>query len=247
MSYLNFLIFFVLTPTLFLSYFFYKSKSNHKSYTLKGIFLLAILALVYTTPWDNYLVANDVWWYGKDRVLFVIGYVPFEEYCFFIIQTFLTGFWTFFCWKQSDRSLIIKKKPATKTFFLTTLLVAILFSVLLLNNEPTFYLSLITTWALPVLTLQLFFGFHHIHTHFLTLLKAALPPTLYLCLADAFAISDNIWSISKTYTTGIKFGPLPLEEALFFLITNLMVAQGLLLFLYMKDEIPKFIKPLKKI
>ena len=22
-----------------------------------------ILALVYTTPWDNYLVANRVWWY----------------------------------------------------------------------------------------------------------------------------------------------------------------------------------------
>lgn len=234
-----FLIIFVLTPTLVLSFFFYLNKSTHKPYTLKGILLLALLALIYTTPWDNYLVAKSVWWYGKERVLFAIGYVPFEEYCFFIIQTFLTGLWTFFCWKKSDKSLIVKKNPVLKVMVLCVFFTAILFSALMLKNDSTFYLSLITTWALPILTLQLFFGFDHINTHFKTLVVASVPPTLYLCLADAFAIQERIWSISETFTTGIKFGPLPLEEAVFFLITNLMVAQGLLLFLYMKDEIPK--------
>jgi len=28
-----------------------------------------LLALVYTTPWDNYLIWRDVWHYGTDRVV----------------------------------------------------------------------------------------------------------------------------------------------------------------------------------
>ena len=37
------------------------------------------LALVYTTPWDNYLVYKQVWGYPPGRVLATIGYVPIEE------------------------------------------------------------------------------------------------------------------------------------------------------------------------
>ena len=57
-------------------------------------------------------------------------------------------------------------------------------------------------------------------------------PTLYLWFADAVAIHLGIWRISETQTLGIEFGPLPLEEATFFLATNLLVVQGLMLFLY---------------
>ena len=88
MSYLLFLLIFVLTPTVVLAIAFYKKKYIQKKYTLIGIGVLALLAFLYTTPWDNYLVAQNVWWYGKDRVLFAVWYVPFEEYCFFILQNF---------------------------------------------------------------------------------------------------------------------------------------------------------------
>ena len=53
-----------------------------------------IAAVVWTTPWDNYLVATGVWYYNPDLVTGVtLGWVPIEEYTFFILQTLLTGLW----------------------------------------------------------------------------------------------------------------------------------------------------------
>jgi|GEM_PF-3706060 len=61
-------------------------------------------------------------------------------------------------------------------------------------------------------------------------------PSLYLCLADSYAIANGIWSISPKYTLDLKFITLPVEEAVFFFATNIMVVLGLLLFLYMKKD-----------
>ena len=39
-----------------------------------------VVAVIYTTPWDNYLVATAVWWYDLALVTGVtIGWVPIEE------------------------------------------------------------------------------------------------------------------------------------------------------------------------
>src|SRR6185436_12337140 len=60
-----------------------------------GIHIL--LAVVYTTPWDNYLVATGVWYYNPTLVAgFMIGYVPIEEYTFFVGETILSGLWWWF-------------------------------------------------------------------------------------------------------------------------------------------------------
>lgn len=56
-------------------------------------------------------------------------------------------------------------------------------------------------------------------------------PTVYLWVADRTAIALGIWGVSPEYTTGLRFFDLPVEEAVFFLMTNLMVVQGLLLLL----------------
>jgi lycopene cyclase domain-containing protein len=50
-------------------------------------------------------------------------------------------------------------------------------------------------------------------------------------LADTLAITKNIWSITSSTRSGIEFGVLPIEEALFFALTNLFVLQGLSLWL----------------
>jgi lycopene cyclase domain-containing protein len=55
--------------------------------------VLALLALAYTTPWDNYLVYKGIWSYPPGRVMATIGWVPIEEYMFFVIQTALTSLW----------------------------------------------------------------------------------------------------------------------------------------------------------
>jgi len=60
--------------------------------TLGGV---ALLALVYTAPWDNLIVLDGVWSYGPHRVAGVIlGHVPLEEYAFYVLQVILTGTFT---------------------------------------------------------------------------------------------------------------------------------------------------------
>ena len=55
--------------------------------------LMVAAAFVYTTPWDNWLVANEIWTYPPGAVLATVGYVPVEEYAFFVLQTIMTGLW----------------------------------------------------------------------------------------------------------------------------------------------------------
>ena len=64
-------------------------------FALAALAVHVVIAVVYTSPWDNYLVFRQVWGYPDGRVLFTIGYVPFEEYLFFILQTLLSGLFLF--------------------------------------------------------------------------------------------------------------------------------------------------------
>ena len=50
-------------------------------------------------------------------------------------------------------------------------------------------------------------------------------------LADRVAIGQGIWDITDATRTGVDLFGLPVEEAVFFLLTNLLVAKGLVLFL----------------
>ncbi len=240
MSYLNFLLIFLIPLLTLNAFLFYKYDGREKKYTLLGITLLAVLAFLYTTPWDNYLVANGVWWYGENRILGTIGYVPIEEYLFFILQTFMTGFFTYLIWNKEQKHNIKKKTVTTrktlKRVFIFMLLVAQSISIYMLTTTKGFYLGLILSWSLPVVIIQLLFGFNYIKLHLKTFFHSFFWPSLYLCLADCFAIANGIWSISENYTLDIKFGALPIEEAVFFFATNIMVALGLLLFLYMKED-----------
>eukprot|EP00392_Amoebophrya_sp_AT5.2_P009512 g9540.t1 len=54
--------------------------------------ILCLVATLYTIVWDNYLVYRGVWGYEtSSRVLFVIGWVPIEEYLFFSLETILAA------------------------------------------------------------------------------------------------------------------------------------------------------------
>jgi len=92
------------------------------------------------------------------------------------------------------------------------------------------YLILELVWALPIIGLQLAVGLPELWRARRVWLLATLLPTVYLCLADRLALGDVIWTIHADRSTGISLGGLPLEEAVFFLLTNLMVVQALILF-----------------
>jgi lycopene cyclase domain-containing protein len=88
--------------------------------------------------------------------------------------------------------------------------------------------------GLPVLGLELVLLGRVFGPRTLALLRAVLPPalavTLWLLLADELAISAGVWAFGQGTHLGLYLFHVPLEEALFFLLTNLLVAFGLPLF-----------------
>ena len=237
MSYAMFLLIFIIAPMIPLIYNAMASKAPSLGFNLKGIGVLCVLAFVYTTPWDNYLVAKEVWWYGPERVAFVIGYVPIEEYAFFFLQTIFTGLWCLFLQSKIRFNREPSKNKNLKIAVLAGMSAMFALGVYSLTQTNMFYMGLILAWALPILILQFAIGGQYLLSNLKLFLWTIIPSSVYLCLTDAYAIWDGIWTISEAYTIGLKFGVLPLEEALFFLITNLMVAQGLILFNLMKDHV----------
>lgn len=194
-----------------------------------------IIALVYTTPWDNYLIYKGVWGYPPGRVLFAVGYVPFEEYLFFVLQTMITSLF-FYLLARRLKLTTTEFSPAQRSRIrlLGSLLVLALatFGVIALASDRGTYLGLILVWGTPVLALQWGYGGDFILERWRLLLPAILVPSVYLWVADRIAIALGIWWISPELSSGLKVLGLPIEEALFFLMTNLFVLFGLSLALH---------------
>ncbi|SRR5579884_37725 len=91
MSYWLFLILFLGLPIAILA------AANRLAFPGRlAVLLLALsgLAVLYTGPWDNLLVAEHVWSYRMSLVSGVrIGLVPIEEYSFYVLQVVATGLW----------------------------------------------------------------------------------------------------------------------------------------------------------
>jgi len=227
MSYAAFHAIFLVPPLLALGWLV--GRRRHPAHRRAGRFVLltAAIALLYTTPWDNYLVWRGVWSYGADRVLGTIGYVPVEEYLFFLLQPLLTGLWLLYLMPPH----IPSAAPCSHRVGTLGYTALALLGVALLRWEAGTYLGLILAWAAPVLALQWGYAGRSIWGLRRVWVLGAAVPTLYLWAADAVALRLGIWRISEIHTLGPALGPLPLEEAVFFALTNLLVVQGLLLFL----------------
>lgn len=244
MTYFGFLLRFLAIPILvFLAITYWDRKKSRgisgfrdgrAVWTAIGVHVL--LAVIYTTPWDNYLVATGVWYYNPDLVTgIVIGYVPVEEYTFFVVETILAGLWWWFLARrfsppvtkfESNKSLVLLSTGALAFIWL---IFACLF---FFGEDPWTYLSIILFWALPPIFLQLLFGADILWHYRKLVFWALFVPGMYLSLMDIVALTETTWSISPTQTTGILFfGILPLEEVLFFFITNVLITFGLTLML----------------
>lgn len=240
MTYLQFHLVFLLPP---IALMLWLARSDARRRVLPGsedprvqrasLGVLAALALVYTTPWDNYLVYRGVWGYPPGRVLFTIGYVPIEEYLFFLLQTLLTGLVLLALSRRmpppTTAPLAGRAAWAARIVGATVFLVLAAVGFLLLRSESGLYLGLILAWAAPVAAVQWAAGGAELVRHARLVGTAIAVPTVYLWLADRAALELGIWWISDAFTTGIAPLGLPLEEATFFLFTNVIVVQGLTL------------------
>jgi len=91
------------------------------------------------------------------------------------------------------------------------------------------YLIFELAWALPVILGMWAIGHALLWRAWRLLVVGTLVPTVYFSAADAVAIHSHIWTLNPQRIVGLRLGPLPLEEAVFFLVTNLMTVQGLVL------------------
>jgi lycopene cyclase domain-containing protein len=229
MSYLQFHAVFTLPVLVVLRVIQPRFELTDRRIAHRSILLIAVIAFAYTTPWDIYLVDNGVWYYGPERVLGTWANVPFEEYAFFLIQTFITGLWTSWLLHRPVNWIGSKSSAAPRIAGTAFFLAATATGCWLSTSHSSNYLALILIWATPILALQWAVGGNHLWRLRQLILLAFALPSAYLCIADAYAISNGIWIISEASSTGILIGVLPLEEAIFFLVTNLLVVQGVLL------------------
>ncbi len=237
MTYFEFLIKYLIVPILLLLMASrWLTINSFPQYFWRAVWIHVLLALVYTTPWDNYLVATGVWYYNPALVTGItIGYVPIEEYTFFILETIFAGLWWRLAFVRfSDASA----QPAPVSNF-NPLCAALLMAVWSISAWQLFrgpqsltYISIILFWALPAILPQILFGADILWRRRKLITLAILPLGLYLSFVDSLAIYSSTWTIASSQSTGILLGGiLPLEEALFFFVTVTLVTFGLTLLL----------------
>jgi lycopene cyclase domain-containing protein len=198
-----------------------------------AILLHVVIAVVYTTPWDNYLVATGVWWYDPAKVTgIVLGWVPIEEYTFFALQPILVGLWLLFLMRRLPLPAAGPLQPLWRRVPVVVLglLWVVAVVILVARWRPGTYLALELVWALPPIMLQIGFGGDILARYGRLVLTALLSLVCYLAAADALAIRTGTWSIDPAQSLPVLLGGvLPVEEFVFFLLTCVLLVFGIVL------------------
>jgi lycopene cyclase domain-containing protein len=202
-----------------------------------GWVLLAVM--VFTTPWDNLAAKWGIWGFPRGKYSLRIGYLPVEEYAFFILQTVNVI--------MTVRALL-HYFPALRTWEIAVIdtwtymcLVASIIPWMVIawqlqqwrdKKGPCVNYAIHLAWFLPVIYIQwivappLFWG------HIGLLSGIMIGFGTYYTLADLAAVKGGTWFFDEKQITGIKLsGILPWEEVAFFFLTSLLVAQSYLLLL----------------
>lgn len=189
--------------------------------------VLAAVALTWTAPWDEHLVRTGVWSYGPERVVATLGSVPVEEYAFVVLLVALVAAWGLRTGALPARP--VSARGSRWHGALAWAAVAVIGAGAALVGGQLRYLGLLLVWVAPPLALQRAVAGDLLRPRLAARARLALPVALWLCTADRLALGDGIWSIAPASSTGVLLLGLPLEEALFFLLTTLLVADGLVL------------------
>ncbi|CZT04881.1 probable geranylgeranyl-diphosphate geranylgeranyltransferase (AL-2) [Rhynchosporium graminicola] len=202
----------------------------------KIVFLISI-AVVSTIPWDSYLIRRKIWTYPPHVIVGPTLFdIPAEEVFFFVIQTYNTSLLYLLLSKPVFYPAYLPNhKHHTNKLNLGHAILAILVvggGWLIWRGKEGTYMGLILAWAGPFALLL-----WSLSSHFLlnlpwtsTVAPIAIP-TIYLWVVDTLALKRGTWTIES----GTKFGVhlwdgLEIEEAVFFLATNILIVFGLVAF-----------------
>ena len=225
MYYLEFVFTFLLIPAIVV--FFFKKKRTHLA-TL-GLIIHLIIAVLYTVPWDNYLIKNGIWYYDDKLITDTIFLIPIGEYLFILLQT------TLICLTISPNTFSYNKNSCFK-YSSKGLYIGLLFflsGIVLMFFTNSLYLSLILLWASAPFTVQLSIGFNVLKDNICIISKYCFLFTIYFSIIDSYALG-KIWFIAERTSLGINIGNIPIEEIIFFCCTSLFVLNGMCLWFKLK-------------
>jgi lycopene cyclase domain-containing protein len=201
--------------------------------------LVLFAVVVFTAPWDNLAAKWGIWGFPREKYSLRIGYLPLEEYAFFVLQSVnvmlaVRASFHFF------PNLLTGQETAPGWITYLCLgasvvpwaIVAAQFYGLRRKAGPCVNYAVHLAWFLPVIYAQwvlapsLFWE----HAGLLALVTVAFG--VYYTLADLAAVRAGTWFFDEKQITGMKLaGLLPWEEVAFFFLTSLLVAQSYLLLL----------------
>ena len=163
-----------------------------------------------------------------------LGRVPLEECCFFVLQPVLTGL-CLLCFRRfrKERIWLGPSSRARKPRIVGGVLALVAGAagaLALAAGGRWLYLGLIRVRSAPPLALHWFYGGGTLWQPRRVLGTSLAAATIYLWAVDRAAIELKTWSVSPLHVTGWELLGLPVEKTVFFVVTNLLVLQGLLLF-----------------
>jgi len=208
---------------------------------LAPIGLVLVIVVLFTTPWDNYAAWRGIWGFKEGRYLVKWGYLPMEEYLFFVIQSIQAILLTLIvtAWLPDLPSLTSPwplLSPASLVIGLSISAVFLFIGWRWGLPLPRFskwqYAWHLFFWFGLVVALQWWAGWPILLPRWPILLAVTLLLGTWLTLADIVAVRKGIWFFDERLITGKRVARiLPWEEAAFFYLTSLIVSQSLLLFL----------------
>lgn len=152
---------------------------------------------------------------------------------FFIIQTILTTLWTTLLSRWSLNSLYLPSKNLTTFYAIRYVMIAIASVVLVIgwqNAIPatkTFYMGSIVWWISVVFIVLWFITGSYMCKRYKETLLSIIVPSVYLCYVDLIALRARVWHINEATSLEIFLvDELPLEEIVFFFVTNIIVVAG---------------------
>ncbi len=197
-----------------------------------------VLVFLFAAPWDNWAVQRGIWGFDPHRTGARIGWLPWEEYLFFLWQSFhvVATVWLLFRFFPGLRTGA-ETPVAPITGFLVLGVAAGTASVVHRWREkprsPRWgYAWHLLAWFLPLISVQWAVAPGLLFRLLPVVGGAALFWGTYYTVVDCFAVRSGIWFFDPKQIQGSRlFGILPWEEAVFFYLTSLLVAQSFVLLL----------------
>ncbi|CAD6967149.1 unnamed protein product [Tilletia controversa] len=216
------------------------------------LILLPLVAFVWTTAWDSELIRMRAWGYPRACVLGTVWRTPVEEYFFFLIQSVMSTLFTTLLTRWILPPLYLQPQATRSSVLRAGTLMPISYAALCLSglalayrseDQHNYYLGMILWWSsVPLMLLTWGAADYMAAVCSPTVLEGArgayrpalgraaavfasvAVPTGYLWFADVFALRRGTWFISRHTSLEIFVIPdLPIEEATFFFVTNLIL------------------------